>query len=613
VDTAVISYRVADFLKKYAPFHAIEEADLLALAGGGRVKFHEPNQYILWQGEPHRAHVFVIQQGTVSLWEEGPNGATLRDVRGAGDMLGIERYNGARSCLHSARSDSDVVIYAFAAHDFEAHVLKYPHAFEYVAAESRVTPDYLAPGARPELSRMFLHSAVRQKALPTCGANATIADAARQLLTARTEAILVMDAEQRARGMLTADSILRWVAGGESGVQRSVETLLDHRPATIAPDASAADGLLKMGATDADALVITDDGTPDGRAQAVVTRRDLSALVGDDPAALLRRALTAATAQELSDVNLRARAFVLDRLAGPSSVEWLARFTSFVDATILKRILVLAGAADLPACWAFAGSAGRAELLTRTLPAVLAIFDDDVPAAAGQAAFQRTLEGLMECGYLPRGERPFDTGFYAAGAGEWAERYRRWLRDPVGEAAYRARSLFDLRAVHGDDRLWQGIRTAVGETLGPVFIHVLANDCLDSLPPLTFFQDAVIDSVGEQSETFRLEYSALRPIVDVARVFALAAKDPFGRSTRERLATARTLLPEHDAIFREAADTLQIVLWQQARVGISQSTSGAELPASLLSRHDRQVLKSGFRSILRLVEFTGDRHWLKQL
>src|SRR5688572_9830936 len=117
-------------------------------------------------------------------------------------MLGIERYNGARSCLHSARSDSDVVIYAFAAHDFEAHVLKYPHALEYVAAESRVTPDYLAPGARPELSRIFLHSAVRQKALPTCGANDTIADAARQLLTARSEAILVMDAEQRARGML---------------------------------------------------------------------------------------------------------------------------------------------------------------------------------------------------------------------------------------------------------------------------------------------------------------------------------------------------------------------------------------------------------------------------
>ena len=76
---------------------------------------------------------------------------------------------------------------------------------------------------------------------------------------------------------------------------------------------------------------------------------------------------------------------------------------------------------------------------------------------------------------------------------------------------------------------------------------------------------------------------------------------------------ARVLLPDHEAIFRDAADTLRIVLWQQGRVGISQGTRGAELPAALLSRYDRQVLKSGFRSLRRLVEFTGDRTWLRTL
>ena len=87
------------------------------------MRFYEPNEYILWQGEPHRYQVFVIQQGTVSLWDDLPEGAKLRDLRGGGDMLGIERYNDARACLHSARSESDVVIYAFPASDFEAFVL----------------------------------------------------------------------------------------------------------------------------------------------------------------------------------------------------------------------------------------------------------------------------------------------------------------------------------------------------------------------------------------------------------------------------------------------------------------------------------------------------------
>ena len=114
METSAISYRVADFLKRHAPFNSVDDVDLLALAGGGRVRFHEPNEYILWQGEPHRYQVFVLQQGTVSLWDESAEGARLRDIRGAGDMLGIERYNDAPACLHSARSETDVVLYAFA-------------------------------------------------------------------------------------------------------------------------------------------------------------------------------------------------------------------------------------------------------------------------------------------------------------------------------------------------------------------------------------------------------------------------------------------------------------------------------------------------------------------
>ena len=57
----------------------------------------------------------MLQQGTVSLWDESADGARLRDIRGAGDMLGIERYNDAPACLHSARSETDVVLYAFPA------------------------------------------------------------------------------------------------------------------------------------------------------------------------------------------------------------------------------------------------------------------------------------------------------------------------------------------------------------------------------------------------------------------------------------------------------------------------------------------------------------------
>ena len=177
MDTSAISYRVADFLKQHPPFHAIAEADLVALAARGRVRFHEAHEFILWQGEPHKAYVFVIQQGTVTLWDEAGGQAELRDVRGAGDMLGLEQFNGARSCLYSARSAGDVVLYGFPVADFEALVLSQPYASQYVAALGTVTADFQGTDERPDPSRMFLHSVAGPPRV--CRPHDTVSHAAR--------------------------------------------------------------------------------------------------------------------------------------------------------------------------------------------------------------------------------------------------------------------------------------------------------------------------------------------------------------------------------------------------------------------------------------------------
>src|SRR3954471_23615254 len=70
VQTAAIRYRVADFLKQHPPFQLMEEPDLLALVNRGRVKFHEADEFLCWQGSAYAQFVFVIQQGAVALWEE---------------------------------------------------------------------------------------------------------------------------------------------------------------------------------------------------------------------------------------------------------------------------------------------------------------------------------------------------------------------------------------------------------------------------------------------------------------------------------------------------------------------------------------------------------------
>jgi CBS domain-containing protein len=611
MDTATISYRVADFLRKHPPFQAIGDADLLELAGQGRVRFHERNEHILSQGERHKDSLFVIQQGVVSLWDEVDGVFELRDVRGPGDLLGVERFNGAPACLHSARSATDVVIYAFPVERVEALLDRYPHARRFVSAYSTVTLDYQATDERRRPEDVFLHDVVKGKRPVTCRARDSIRDAARLMRASGADAVAVIDDDRRTRGVVTRDRLLEWLADGGGRRDQAVSSLIDRPPPAVAADASVAEGVLAMGAAGAPALAITADGSPGGELHAVVTPGDLAPVFGDQPATLLREIRRASGPAELRALNHRARALTLRFLTSAVSADWLARFTRLVDAAIVARVIALADEEADGRCWCFCGASGRGESLTRRAPDLVLIAGGGQPRSA--AAYQRVLDLIGECDYLPRPEGPFEPQFFAASVGAWAERFRGWVRDPILGQTYRARALFDLEPVHGPASLWREVEAALAGDVTRDFLRVLANDCLASLPPLTFFQDAVVDESGEQSGLFRLERSALQPVVDVARVYGLAAGRVLGGSTRERLAMARRLLPARESVFRESSDAFSVMLWQQGRIGIGQGTAGSELPPALLGRHDRQVLRSGFRVILRLIELTASWEWLDAL
>ena len=106
---------------------------------------------------------------------------------------------------------------------------------------------------------------------------------------------------------------------------------------------------------------------------------------------------------------------------------------------------------------------------------------------------------------------------------------------------------------------------------------------MDHLPPLTFYDGAVLDLDGGRRARLDLERSALIPITDAARVFALAhgRLDPPG--TLDRLAAAG---------LDEAANAYRVSLFYHTVGGT-------------LSRYDQMQLKTAFVSIQRLLDLTA--------
>jgi CBS domain-containing protein len=605
VDTSEIRYRVADFLKQHPPFNAVDDQDLVALAAHGRVRFFPNDEFLSWQGEPHKTHVLVIQQGTVSLWDERDGQAELRDVRGPGDWIGAEQFYGAPACLYTARASTDVVTYGFPAYDLEEVLAKYPQAAAFVAAMGSVTSAFTPTDSAAAPLDGYLQSLAGP--LHGCSWHTPVREAARLLLESGGEALAVTDDEGGFVWVVTPKVLLRWIAEGAADPDRPVREVGGGLTAFVGPDASVAEGAWAM--RGAATVVMTASGSEGGRVLTLLTPRDLLPVLGDQPAAIFDDIRRATTTAQLRALNHRARAFVLKYLTRAASTDWMTQFIAGIDDAIVMHVLRLEGQADNMAGWCICGTSGRRESLSPRMPQLVWIQDSAAAGPDAGAVYSRLIAALEECGYLPGSEAPHDASFYAASVDEWASRYVGWIRNPVIDGMQRSRALFDLRPL-GNPAAWISLTRTVRGAIDRDFLQILAHDCLADLPPLSFYEGAVVEHTGEYASVFRLQRNVLQPLVDLGRVFGMAAGEVMGRSTLERFAAARRLLPAHERIFREAAEALRIVLWQQGRVGISQGSVGAELPPSVLSRNDRHMLRSAFPVIQELIEFTANPAWL---
>jgi CBS domain-containing protein len=185
---------------------------------------------------------------------------------------------------------------------------------------------------------------------------------------------------------------------------------------------------------------------------------------------------------------------------------------------------------------------------------------------------------------------------------EWKHFFGSTIRNPIGHDLFSRRVFFDIRELRGDAGLIAEIHSWLAEQLkmSDLLVPMLANDTLGNLPPLTFFSGLVVAFDGTERRDLDLVGTALHPISDAARVFALAAGDS-ALGTLDRLAAAATASPGDAQIFNDAADAYRIALYQQALAGAPR------IDPSKLGRLDQRLLKTAFASILRLLELTTRR------
>jgi CBS domain-containing protein len=185
-------------------------------------------------------------------------------------------------------------------------------------------------------------------------------------------------------------------------------------------------------------------------------------------------------------------------------------------------------------------------------------------------------------------------------AAEWKSRLEGWVSNSDPKALLDASICFDFRALAGDARLADQLRTWFLDVTRtkPNFLRLMAENALQARAPLTRWGRLKTEDVPGAPKSINLKMYGVRPFVDSARIYALAhGLAPTNTAQRLRAVAAAGAMPVAEAQAAEAAFYFiqQIRLRHQAALADLTDDNANRIDPAALNELDRRTLKEAFR------------------
>ncbi|MDZ4255769.1 MAG: DUF294 nucleotidyltransferase-like domain-containing protein [Sulfuritalea sp.] len=438
-----------------------------------------------------------------------------------------------------------------------------------------------------------------------------IRQAMETMVQAKVGSVIVTDADNRSLGIFTQSDALRRVVIPDYPTAAPIEEVMTTAPVTIPAQATAYDAMLAMATHGIRHLAIVDGGE---RVVGVVSERDLFAMQRIGLRNVRRVIEAAADIDSLSRAAGDVRRLCLNMLGQGVSAEQLTQFISGLNDNLTRRVIEINLAQHdlfgLDWAWLAFGSEGRDEQTFSTDQdnGIIFICPDFADRDALQLRFldfaRDVNQGLARCGFpLCKGNIMASNPLWCLTQDEWQERFTQWMRAPEPEALLNATIFFDFRPLYGNLALAKTLRKwLLGMSVNArLFLRLMAENALKSAPPLGVIRDFVYDSKADFPHTLDLKAFGARPVVDAARIIALAHGIAYS-STVERLRAAaeRKLLGNDDVrAVIEGFFFIQQLRLQNQRGGTAPGGEN-RIDPDQLNELDRQVLKEAFKQVKRL-------------
>ena len=295
--------------------------------------------------------------------------------------------------------------------------------------------------------------------------------------------------------------------------------------------------------------------------------------------------------------------------------------TAITDA-LTSRLLHLGeakfGPPPIDYAWVAAGSQARSEQTAKSDQDNCMILDDAYDEAAHGAYFKSlatfVCDGLDACGYVHcPGEMMAMTDQWRQPQRVWAGYFRRWVDTPEPMALMLTCVFFDVRVVAGRKALLADLRadTLQRAKRARLFLAHMVGNALKHQPPLGLFGGLSTIRSGEHKGRIDLKHTGIVPIIDLARVYSLAAGHD-AVNTHDRLAHAADSGEISPPAVRDLRDALEFLSALRIRHQARQIAAGHDADNFLdpegLSNFERSQLKDAFGVVKSLQDVLAQRY-----
>jgi len=419
-------------------------------------------------------------------------------------------------------------------------------------------------------------------------------------------------------GLITDRDLRNRVIAPGLNIDRPVADIATLTPLTLDVRQSAFEALLLMTRHNIHHVPVLDGK----RIAGMITETDLAEQHSASAVYLVSDIHKKTSIQELAQVSGKVKKLQQYLAAADASAYRSGHIITAITDALTIRLIQLAqdelGPAPIDYAWVSAGSQARNEQTAKSDQDNCLILDDTFNETEHGAYFRSfskfVCDGLDACGYVHcPGEMMAMTDTWRQPRQRWLAYFQRWVNMPEPKALMLTSVFFDLRSIYGKTELLGTLqREMLQLTKGnSLFLAYLVSNALKHRPPLGMFGNISLIRSGENARSIDLKHTGTVPIIDLARVFALAGASALV-NTQDRLEVAAQSGDVSVQSARDLSDAFEFLsklrIAHQARQTAHGQTADNFLSLDEISNFERSQLKSAFGVVQTVQNAIGQRY-----